>query len=96
MSISIKPFLLFLVLLVNPLNALQAAVDEELLQNYLQDLKTLKADFQQVIETPDEGGIFLTHGTFYLQRPGRLRWEYAEPDKQLIVADEGYRSGALF
>lgn len=83
----IKPFLILLVFLVSPLTASQAAVDEELLQNYLRDLSTLKADFQQVIEIPDEGSISLTHGTFYLKRPGRLRWEYAEPNKQLIVAD---------
>lgn len=49
---------------------------------YLQQLKTAKADFQ--IITPDGT---LRQGTFYLKRPGRLRFEYANAPYDLIVAD---------
>lgn len=49
---------------------------------YLNGFKTMKARFLQI--APD-GGI--ARGTFYLQRPGRLRFEYDPPVKLLIVAD---------
>lgn len=50
-------------------------------QNYLRDLKTAKADF---IQRSSLGGRL--SGTFYLDRPGRLRFEYNEV-KDFIVAD---------
>jgi outer membrane lipoprotein carrier protein len=28
-----------------------------------------------------------SRGTFYLQRPGRFRWEYDTPNRQVIIAD---------
>ena len=53
-------------------------------QNWLSNLKTAKARFQQV----DYQGNTL-NGTFYINRPGRLRFEYDDPVKDYIVAD-GY------
>ena len=52
-------------------------------ENYLRGLKTAKADFIQ-----RSGDGTLMSGTFYLNRPGRLRFEYNEV-KDFIVAD-GY------
>jgi outer membrane lipoprotein-sorting protein len=49
-------------------------------EDYLRGLKTAKADFIQ-----RTNGDILT-GTFYLNRPGRLRFEYNEV-KDFIVAD---------
>ncbi len=49
---------------------------------YLNGFSTMKARFLQI--SPD-GGI--AEGTFYLKRPGRLRFEYDPPVKMLIVAD---------
>ncbi len=51
-------------------------------QKYLQELKTLKARF---IQTAADGSK--TSGVFYLQRPGRMRFEYDEPINDFIVAD---------
>ena len=48
---------------------------------YLQNLKTLKADFTQINHN---GGK--TTGTFYLNRPGKLRFEY-DNSGDFIVAD---------
>ncbi len=58
-----------------------AAQDIQKAENYLQDLKTLKADF---IQTAHNG--YRMSGTFYLNRPGKLRFEYNEAD-DFIVAD---------
>lgn len=49
---------------------------------YLDKLDTIKADFIQT--TPE--GRELT-GTFYLDRPGQLRFEYDNPVEDFIVAD---------
>lgn len=58
-----------------------AAQDIQKAENYLQGLKTLKADF---IQTAHNG--YRMSGTFYLNRPGKLRFEYNEAD-DFIVAD---------
>ncbi len=52
-------------------------------ETYLRGLKTAKADF---IQRGSDGTML--SGTFYLNRPGRLRFEYNEV-KDFIVAD-GY------
>ena len=49
---------------------------------YLQSLTTLKSGF---IQTTYDGQQ--TKGTFYLNRPGKLRFEYDHPIKDFIVAD---------
>ena len=51
---------------------------------YLNNLSTAKADF---IQTTSTGGR--TSGTFYLDRPGKLRFEYNESD-DFIVADGNF------
>lgn len=54
-------------------------------EHYLQTLKTMKARF---IQTAPDGGK--TSGVFYLQRPGKMRFEYDEPIEDFIVADGSY------
>ncbi len=51
-------------------------------EQYLQDLKSAKARF---VQTTHDGSQMV--GTFYLQRPGKLRFEYDPPIKNFIVAD---------
>lgn len=58
-----------------------AASDIQQAENYLRNLNTVKADFIQT----DYRGSRLS-GTFYLDRPGKLRFEYNEVD-DFIVAD---------
>ncbi len=79
-------FLLILALLLTSLTV-QADEGAKQLQRFLKNLTTLKADFQQTLTTPELEGVFITNGTFYLNRPGRFRWEYAPPNEQIIVAD---------
>ena len=67
-----------------PLSGVQAqtaASDIRKAENYLRNLSTVKAEF---IQTAYNGARL--SGTFYLNRPGKLRFEYNEVD-DFIVAD---------
>lgn len=54
------------------------------IEAYLNGLRTLTARFVQVAE---QGGV--AEGRIYLQRPGRLRLEYADPVPLLVLAARG-------
>jgi len=64
-----------------------AATGPERLQDYLRGLKSLVSDFRQITLNADGGRMVESRGTFYLRRPGKFRWEYKCPVKQVIVAD---------
>ena len=51
-------------------------------EKYLQDMKTAQARF---VQTTHNGTQLV--GTFYLKRPGKLRFEYDPPMEDFIVAD---------
>lgn len=51
-------------------------------ETYLSGITTIVADFVQI--APDGG---LVSGKFYLQRPGKMRWQYEPPTPILMVAD---------
>jgi len=57
------------------------------IDDYLAGLSSLKASFQQYTFNADHTQMMEGHGTLYLQRPGRFRWEYDAPNKQVIIAD---------
>lgn len=52
------------------------------IQNYLNGITTMKADFAQLSQDGET-----QNGKFYLSRPGRLRFEYNPPNGDYIVAD---------
>lgn len=56
--------------------------DIDRISAYLSSLADMQGNFLQV--GPDGS---LAEGKFYLRRPGRLRFEYAPPEKILVVAD---------
>jgi outer membrane lipoprotein carrier protein len=64
-----------------------AAGDADRVNAYLRGLTSLKSSFTQVTFNADHSRMIEARGTFYLQRPGRFRWEYAAPNRQVIVAD---------
>ncbi len=64
-----------------------SAAEPNLVERYLADLNTLVADFEQYTFNADRSQMLEARGTFYLQRPGRFRWEYASPTAQMIIAD---------
>lgn len=60
----------------------QDQADVKMAEQYLQNLKSARARFVQTTH----GGTQLV-GTFYLQRPGKLRFEYDLPIEDFVVAD---------
>jgi outer membrane lipoprotein carrier protein len=75
------------VLLILPLSAPLAANPGQVLKDYLKGLETLSADFEQVTFNADQSAMAESQGVFYIQRPGKFRWEYRRPSEQIIVAD---------
>jgi len=80
-------FTAFFFCALSPVAAAQTA------QNYVHQLettyktaRTLQANFLQIYS---EGGrVTRTEsGVAYLRRPGKMRWEYASPEKNLFVVD---------
>jgi outer membrane lipoprotein-sorting protein len=57
-----------------------AAVDE--VTAYINDFRSLQGDFTQVSPRGT-----LSKGVFFLSKPGKMRFEYAEPNPLLIVSD---------
>lgn len=62
----------------------QDRADLARIEAYLNNLRTLKAHFLQV--APDGG---LSEGTAWLERPGRMRFQYDPPAPFLLVAAHG-------
>jgi chaperone LolA len=58
-----------------------------IVQRYLAELRTLQADFVQVVRDRQGQIIDRSFGTLSLARPDRFRWDYREPYLQTIVAD---------
>ena len=54
---------------------------------YLEDLKTLSAEFVQVVRDREGRITDRATGSLYISRPDRFRWEYRDPYVQTIVAD---------
>jgi outer membrane lipoprotein-sorting protein len=52
-------------------------------ERYLDGLETIRADFEQL--APDGG---YSTGTLYLQRPGKLRFDYDPPSEILLIATD--------
>ncbi len=57
------------------------------LQNYLDSMETLRADFVQVSQDPNSRRDRVSEGEVMLEKPGKFRWDYEAPYEQLIVSD---------
>ena len=73
--------LMGLILVLSPARAQDSKIDIARYQQALQNISTMKADFTQTAYDGTQ-----TTGTFFLNRPGRLRFEYDQLD-DFIVAD---------
>jgi len=72
--------------------ALPAAAEKlslSALSQYLNNLRTATGAFTQI-----NGDGTISTGTIYINRPGRIRFEYAPPDNTLVIA--GGSSVAIF
>ncbi|AFL76112.1 outer membrane lipoprotein chaperone LolA [Thiocystis violascens] len=84
----LQPYLALLALLALLWIARTANADgADRVNAYLSGLNSLQADFEQYTFSADRTQMMEARGTLYLQRPGRFRWEYATPTKQVIIAD---------
>ncbi len=70
-----------LALMALPLPAQADKIGLAELSAYLNQLATVQSDFTQV---NGDGSVSL--GKIYIKRPGRVRFEYAPPDKSLVLA----------
>jgi outer membrane lipoprotein carrier protein len=61
--------------------------ESTLLDEFLKDLNSLQANFEQRLF--DEAGnlVETAVGKMYVQRPNKFHWDYQKPYKQMIVAD---------
>lgn len=84
--IRMKPVLLVasLFILVAPLGAFAEQIALSKISAYLNSLKTASGAFTQI---NDDGSV--STGELLLKRPGRIRFEYAEPDNSLVMAGGG-------
>ncbi len=73
---------LTLLMLSLPLQAKEVPLDA--LSAYLNSWKTVEASFVQVNADGSKA-----RGKIFIQRPGRARFEYAAPDKNLVIAAGG-------
>ena len=82
---------LFLILAVVSVNAFaedkKTSTGEVYLEKFLAKTQTLEAGFQQTLRTHEGEVLQQTEGKFYLNRPGKFRWNYKTPYEQVIVSD---------
>ena len=64
-----------------------ALADGDLLEDFFVKVRTLQADFHQVVLDEDLVPLQETSGRMWLSRPGRFRWSYGQPVEQEVLAD---------
>jgi outer membrane lipoprotein carrier protein len=57
------------------------------LDEFLQGLQSLQADFRQVLRDGQGRLVEESKGVLAIHRPNRFRWDYKTPHEQVIVAD---------
>lgn len=70
-------------LAATPAFAAKLSLDE--ISRYLNSIQMAKSDFTQV----NDDGTLAT-GTFFIRRPGRMRFEYNPPERLLVMAGAGF------
>ena len=88
MKILLKIFLLYFACSAPLLaEADKSSQGEIYLEKFLSKTRTLQADFNQILRTHDGEVLQQSEGQFYLNRPGKFRWNYSAPYEQIIVSD---------
>jgi outer membrane lipoprotein carrier protein len=64
-----------------------AAAPVDTLRDFVRDVKSGRAQFTQVVTSPDGAKKKTSSGSFEFSRPNRFRFAYAKPFEQTIVAD---------
>ncbi len=79
--------ILALVLWLGLAGLAQAGQGLDSLNKFLDGLQSLRADFSQSVLDTEQALAGNYEGRLYLQRPGRFRWDYLRPYRQIIIAD---------
>ena len=88
MKFLLKIFLLYITFTAPLLaEAVKASQGEIYLEKFLSKTRTLQAEFNQTLRTHDGEVLQQSEGQFYLNRPGKFRWNYRSPYEQIIVSD---------
>ena len=80
-------FLLVSLLLNLVATSVIAGEGERLLNKFIVDTKTMSAEFSQTLRSSDGELLQESTGQFYLDKPGKFRWNYIKPYAQEIVSD---------
>jgi len=83
----LRLFLLGLLLNASAMVFAAPGPGRQALDAFLDDLSTLQAKFEQSVLDTENATTGQMHGLFLLDRPGRFRWDYVVPQKQIILAD---------
>lgn len=73
--------------------AVEAAVDKatkgilDKVQKFYDSVKDLKGSFKQDIKDARYGRQTIGYGYVRLKKPGKMRWEFVQPEKKLFVSD---------
>jgi outer membrane lipoprotein carrier protein len=58
-------------------------------QGWLDGTETLQGKFEQTMISGALGTGLVESGRMYLERPGRMRWDYLEPERKVALLDGG-------
>jgi outer membrane lipoprotein carrier protein len=64
-----------------------AVARADLIDEYFSGLESIQADFVQTVVDSAGEQVQDSKGRVWIERPGRFRWDYQTPYRQLIVAD---------
>jgi len=67
--------------------AVDSAAELAKLDAFVTDTKSFTAGFEQTLYDADSEPLQVSTGTIQLKRPGRFHWQYATPNRQLLVSD---------
>lgn len=81
-----KPWYAGIALLVLSLCA-QTGFAADLIADYFSGLDSFQSSFTQTVTDSNGEQLQDAQGRVWIQRPGRFRWDYQTPYRQLIVAD---------
>lgn len=85
MRIVMRKLLFAGIILFSPAVHAQTAAELTKIENYLNNMKTLEADF---VQTASNG--MTSEGKIYIAKPSKIRMEYAPPTSVLIVGNGDY------
>jgi outer membrane lipoprotein carrier protein len=74
---------------INSLCVFAEEVPVKQLKAFLASAKSITANFKQVLINEAGDPLQTSYGDFYLQRPGKFRWDYTKPFKQQIISTDG-------